>query len=52
MNTMCALHLPTASVDVDRIARDMDFQSLQQNMMNVTFCNIESEVLKWVHVNG
>ncbi|XP_064393960.1 cilium assembly protein DZIP1L-like isoform X3 [Halichondria panicea] len=32
-----------ASVDVDRIAREMDFQSLQQNIMNVTFCNIESE---------
>ncbi len=36
--------LCAASVDVDRIAREMDFQSLQQNIMNVTFCNIESEV--------
>ena len=35
---------PLASVDVDKIAREMDFQSLQQNIMNVTFCNIESEV--------
>eukprot|EP00731_Ephydatia_muelleri_P030021 Em0021g544a len=32
-----------ASVDVDRIAREMDFQQLQQNMSNVTFCNIEME---------
>ena len=36
--------LCVASVDVDRIAREMDFQSLQQNIMNVTFCNIQSGV--------
>ena len=41
--TMCVL-LDVASVDVDRIAREMDFQALQQNVMNVTFCNIQSEV--------
>lgn len=34
----------SASVDVDRIAHEMDFQALQQNIMNVTFCNIHSEV--------
>ena len=34
-----------ASVDVDRIAREMDFQALQANIMNITFCNIDSEVL-------
>lgn len=34
-----------ASVDVDRIAKEMDFQVLQQNIMNVTFCNIETEVI-------
>ena len=33
-----------ASVDVDRIAVEMDFQALQHNIMNVTFCNIHSEV--------
>ena len=36
---MCA-----ASVDVDRIAREMDFQALQANIMNITFCNVASEV--------
>lgn len=35
---------PIASVDVDRIAKEMDFQALQQNIMNITFCNIEAEV--------
>lgn len=33
-----------ASVDVDRIAKEMDFQALQQNIVNVTFCNIQAEV--------
>ena len=42
-STMC-VPLDVASVDVDRIAREMDFQALQQNIMNVTFCNIQSEV--------
>lgn len=34
-----------ASVDVDRIAQEMDVQTLQQNIMNVTFCNALSEVI-------
>ena len=42
-STMC-VPLDVASVDVDRIAREMDFQALQQNIMNITFCNIQSEV--------
>ena len=40
--TVC-VPLGVASVDVDRIAREMDFQALQQNIMSVT-CNIQSEV--------
>ena len=48
--TVCVL-LDVASVDVDRIAREMDFQALQQNIMNVTFCNIQSEV-KLLYVYG
>lgn len=36
--------LYVASVDVDRIAKEMDFHTLQQNIMNITFCNIETEV--------
>lgn len=37
-----------ALVDVDRIAKEMDFQSLQQNIMNITFCNIDTEVRSYV----
>ena len=48
--TLCVL-LDVASVDVDRITREMDFQGLQQNIMNVTFCNIQFEV-KLLYVCG
>lgn len=34
-----------ASIDVDRIAKDVDFQALQQNVMNIAFCNIQTEVI-------
>ena len=33
-----------ASVDIDRVIREMDFQTLQQNIFNVAFCNIDAEV--------
>ncbi|KAI8503930.1 Zinc finger protein dzip1 [Branchiostoma belcheri] len=33
-----------ASVDVDRISRELDFHSLQDNIMNITFCDIQQEV--------
>lgn len=33
-----------ASTDVDRIARDMDVKMLQENIANVTYCNVLSEV--------
>lgn len=33
-----------ASVDVDRIQREMDVKTLQDNIMHVTFCNIEAEL--------
>ncbi|XP_028392476.1 uncharacterized protein LOC114517034 [Dendronephthya gigantea] len=33
-----------AAVDVNRIARELDFKSLQENIMNITFCNIEAEM--------
>jgi len=35
----------SASVDVDAVARNMDFVTLQDNVMNITFCNIESELV-------
>lgn len=34
-----------ASCDVDSIARNLDFHALQENIANVTFCNIEAEVV-------
>lgn len=34
-----------ASVDVDEVTRNLDFRALQENIYNVTFCNIESEVI-------
>ncbi|XP_067042610.1 uncharacterized protein [Acropora muricata] len=33
-----------ASVDVDRIQQEMEVKTLQNNIMHVTFCNIEAEV--------
>ena len=33
-----------ASVDIERVVREMDFQTLQQNIFNVAFCNIDAEV--------
>ncbi|ESO83867.1 hypothetical protein LOTGIDRAFT_236380 [Lottia gigantea] len=33
-----------ASIDVDQISRTLDFNALQENIMNLTFCNIESEL--------
>ncbi|XP_078313017.1 uncharacterized protein LOC111134574 isoform X2 [Crassostrea virginica] len=33
-----------ASVDVDQVARTLDFSALQENIMNLTFCNIEAEL--------
>ena len=34
-----------ASVDVEQISRTLDFNALQENIMNITFCNIESELV-------
>ncbi|KAM7428249.1 Zinc finger protein dzip1 [Porites harrisoni] len=33
-----------ASVDVDHILREMDVKTLQDNIMHITFCNIEAEL--------
>lgn len=33
-----------AAADVDAITRDLDIQTLQENIMNVTFCNIVAEL--------
>jgi hypothetical protein len=34
-----------AAVDVDRVARDLDFQVLQDNIEQITLCNIDMEVV-------
>ncbi|CAI9589335.1 unnamed protein product [Staurois parvus] len=31
------------SIDVDRVANELDFQTLQDNIMGVTFCSVENE---------
>ncbi|XP_028513411.1 uncharacterized protein LOC110234179 [Exaiptasia diaphana] len=33
-----------AAVDLDRLTREMDVKTLQDNIMNVTYCNIEAEL--------
>merc|ERR1712142_1121908 len=33
-----------ASVDVERIARDVDVDAIQENIVNVTYCNVEHEL--------
>ena len=34
-----------AAIDLDRIARDLDFQALQDNITQITLCNIDMEVV-------
>lgn len=36
-----------AAVDVERIARDLDFQVLQDNIEQIALCNIDAEVVSW-----
>ena len=35
-----------ASVDVENISRTLDFTTLQDNIMNLTFCNLEAELVR------
>lgn len=35
----------TASVDVDRIAQEVDVDAIQNNILNVTYCAIEHELV-------
>ena len=34
-----------ASIDTDAISRTLDFNALQDNIMNITFCNLEAELV-------
>lgn len=36
----------TATLDLERLVKDVDVKSLQENVMNVAFCDIEREVSK------
>ncbi len=36
-----------AAVDVDRVARELDFQVLQENIEQIALCNIDMEVVSW-----
>lgn len=31
-----------ASVDIDKVAQELDFNALQDNIMSVAFCNVET----------
>ena len=37
-------YFSAASMDVDRIMRDYDVNSLQDSIMGITFCDIEREI--------
>ncbi|XP_059506951.1 cilium assembly protein DZIP1L isoform X2 [Stegostoma tigrinum] len=36
-----------SAIDVDRVARELDVATLQENIMSVTFCNLDSEKCQW-----
>ncbi len=36
-----------AAVDVERVARELDFQTLQDNIEQIALCNIDMEVVSW-----
>lgn len=40
-----------ASIDIDAVARTLDFNALQDNIMNITFCSIEAELVSHNKMN-
>ena len=34
-----------ASIDVDKVAREIDVDAIQENIVSVTYCNIEHELV-------
>lgn len=40
-----------ASANLDQIARDLDFDALQDNLTNIAFCNVELELVRCSHDN-
>lgn len=43
--------LQTASVNINSIVRDLDIATLQNNLINITFCDVDAEDLRNVDVN-
>ena len=39
-----------ASIDTDAISRTLDFNALQDNIMNITFCNLEAELVSTIQL--
>ena len=39
-----------ASIDIDNVARTLDFNALQDNIMNITFCSIEAELVIYIYI--
>jgi hypothetical protein len=37
--------LTIAAVDIDRICKELDVYTLQENIDHLTFCNIENEIV-------
>ncbi len=44
-STFISILFPSAAVDVDRIAREVDVQTLQDNIAHVAFCDVENELV-------
>lgn len=38
----------SASVNLDQITRDLDFEALQSNLTNIAFCNVELELVSHI----
>lgn len=38
-----------ASIDIEHISRTLDFNALQENILNITFCNIEAELVSCMY---
>jgi len=38
-------HCFLASIDVEKVAREIDVDAIQENIITVTYCNIEHELV-------
>jgi len=54
LHSLATVLVIAAAADIDNISRSLDFNTLQENVSNITFCNIESELVSLnviLHVN-